>query len=281
MLKKLGLISLLGIQAINISASYYSSASQNQESQKKYFGVFKRDDKKEQSIRYANWGSRPYEYAWAANIVSIEGKRVLDLGTGLPSSYNWYSYAAINLKPSFYVGIDCDPNMVHQTIIEKNFQMRHMDMSDLKFADKEFDIAYCISTFEHIPYDIFIKCIQEAHRVLKNDGLLILTLDEEWDKDIPLAYENGWNALEISLICSGRFRRTARSFGLPEFLTLVKDYFVPIQDDVFVDAYSNRIVSSRDGSVYYDRKNRDDFILNSGPLYNSCVSFAVLKKKNK
>jgi SAM-dependent methyltransferase len=244
---------------------------------KKLVGVFTQSDPILPGITFGNWGSRPYEYAWAASLVSVENKKVIDLGVGLPSQYNWYEYVVNSLKPSFYVGIDYDGRMEKEIIKKDTYEMLHMNMADIKFPDKSFDIAYCISTYEHITYDIFIKAMQETHRVLKDDGILIITLDEEWDKDEPANHGNGWNLLEQSLITSGKFTREHRSFGLPEFMSLIKDYFVLYLDDAVVDG---SVIRSKNGStIYYDRKNKDSAILNSGSAVNSCVSYAVLKKK--
>ena len=172
---------------------------------------------------------------WVSSVVPVYGKRVIDLGVGLPSQYNWYEYVMAELKPAFYVGVDYDGRILNELISKHNYEIRHMDMADLRYPDQLFDVAYCISTFEHIPYDTFMKSIQEAHRVLKDDGLLVITLDEEWDKDQPMNHGNGWNLLEQSLIEKGLFTRKNRSFGLPEFLNLIKDYFVLYQDDAIID----------------------------------------------
>ena len=174
-----------------LNLSYAITLHSMQEQNRKYVGVFTRSDKQIGNIKYGNWGSRPYEYAWVANMVSIEGKRVIDLGVGLPSQYNWFKYVVDKLKPSFYSGIDYDGRIKSELISTNNHEIRYMNMADIDYPDQSFDIAYCISTFEHIPYETFMKSIQEAHRILKDNGTLIITLDEEWDKDQPSNYSNG------------------------------------------------------------------------------------------
>ena len=243
-----------------------------------YVGLFKNTDPVLTGITYGNWGSRPYEYEWISSVVSVHNKRVLDLGVGLPSQYNWYRYVVTSLHPSFYAGIDADSRVLKELISEKNFEIKHMDMAKLNYEDKSFDIAYCISTFEHIPYETFMQSIQEAHRVLTDDGLLIITLDEEWDKNQLITHDNGWNTLEQSLMEKGIFKRKNRTFGLPEFLELIKNYFVLYLDDATINYESGTIESKKDNRVYYHRLNKDPNILNSGLIYNSCVSYAVLKK---
>ncbi len=245
----------------------------------KSMGIFARSDQQLEGIKYGNWGSRPYEYYWIANSVDISNKKVIDLGVGLPSQYEWYKYVVNTLRPEYYVGVDTDGRMKSEIIKELNHAMLHMDMTLLAFPDKEFDIAYCISTFEHIPYLDFMKAIQEAHRVLKDDGYLVLTLDEFWDKNIPLDEHNGWNILEQTVPSEKRMQGDQISFGLPDFLELIKEYFVPVDENVVIDINTKKISSSKDGAVYYQRQNRDPNILYSPEVYNSCVSYAVLKKR--
>lgn len=231
-------------------------------------GWFSRKDPTLEGIKWGNWGSRPYEYKWVSAVVSVEGKKVIDLGVGLPSQYNWFNYVVNALHPSFYAGIDWDARIIEEQIVQSNFEIRHMSMANLSYPDREFDVAYCISTFEHIPHDLFMKSIQEAHRVLKDDGVLIITLDERWDANLPYTPHNNWNDLEQSLVAKGMFHpRGHSSFGLREFLVLVADYFVPYDEEI--------------NPADWSKNNRDPRLLNSGDLYNSCVSYAVLKKNLK
>lgn len=240
-------------------------------------GVFNAKGPQLDGIKWGNWGSRPYEYYWAASVASISGKNVIDLGVGLPSQYDWYRYAVNQLHPKFYVGIDADGRMKNEEIITDSYKMLFMNMADIAYPENSFDIAYCISTYEHIPYDVFIETIKETYRVLKDDGVLIITLDEEWDMSQKSNYSNGWNTLELTLVEKNMFTPKNRTFGLPEFLELIKDYFVPYLDEIVHE--DGKLISKVDGTVYYDRKDKDPKILNSGLPTNSCVSYAILKKK--
>lgn len=247
---------------------------------RQYVGLFNSKDPRIEGIRFGNWGSRPYEYAWAGEIANVRNKRVIDLGTGIPSQYNWFEYVVRELKPAYYVGIDYDGRIIPEQISQPNYEVKFMSMADLSYPDKSFDVAYCISTFEHIPYEIFVKSISEAHRVLKDDGLLVITLDEEWDKNATATHANSWNLLELDLVKRGLFKNTYRTFGLPEFLALVSNHFELLQEDAVIDRHTGNIISREDGFVYYHRENRDGSIINSGLPVNSCVSYAVLQKKS-
>ncbi len=268
------LLMILGLFSLNIKP-----VSLNDLNRSDYIGVYTRAYKTLSGIKFGNWGSRPYEYAWAKSIVDVTGKRVIDLGVGLPSQYNWYSHVVSQMKPAYYVGIDYDGRMKNEVVRKDNYEMLYMNIADIKFPDQSFDVAYCISTYEHIPYETFMKAFEETYRILKDDGVLIITLDEEWDKSQPTNYSNGWNTLEQSLEGKGLFKRSKRSFGLPEFLNLVENYFELYLDDAYIE--DGVIKSSNDGYIYYDRKDKDPSILNSGLPTNSCVSYAILRKKLK
>jgi len=63
----------------------------------------------------------------------------------------------------------------------------HKDIRDTGLADNSFDIVYCISVLEHTKnYDEIIK---EFVRILKDNGILIVTFDVSLDgrSDIPIS----------------------------------------------------------------------------------------------
>ena len=247
-------------------------------SHRKYIGLFMRSDPRVEGIKYVGWGSRPYEYAWARSVVSVKNKCVIDLGIGLPSKHNWYRYVIENLQPSFYAGIDCRPEIKKQLCSDSNYEIRCMNMTRLKYPDKSFDVAYCISTFEHLTYEEFVAAVKETYRVLKDDGLLVVTLDEEWI-NTPTNPNNNWNFLEQDLIKKGLFCRKERSFGLPEFAHLIEDHFTFYQEDAIIDRDLGIIRSKENQCVYYQRSNWDEKFLSSRNRINSCVSYALFKKK--
>ena len=52
-----------------------------------------------------------------------------------------------------------------------------MDMTDLDLKDGSFDLVFCIAAFHHIPgRRLRTRSVKEMHRVLKPDGVLILTV---------------------------------------------------------------------------------------------------------
>jgi len=237
-------------------------------------GLFQHSDSMLNGLTWANWGSRPYEYSWASRIANVNNKRIIDLGTGLPSQHSWYNFVVKTLKPAFYVGIDIDERMDHEQIETNKYALKKMSMTNIAYPSEYFDVAYCISTFEHLTYKDFMISIGEIHRILKNDGLLIITLDESWDKDVTQNYNNSWNVLERDLVQLGLHNNQSYSFCLVDFLLLIKEKFVCLKDAEI--NHQNKTIRTSN-SIIYQKNNRDQNVLHN-PLYNSCVSYAILKK---
>lgn len=221
-------------------------------------GYFTRRDPRTRGIRYSNWGSRPQEYYWISNVVPAQGKRIIDIGTGIPSQYGWPEYVRRKLKPSYYFGIDHDERIKPQEIHECDFVLQRMDMNQIQAESGSFDLGYCISVLEHVPLSVLEKGIREVHRVLKKDAKFLITLDEIWDIN---GTDPDWNILERDLIKENKFVRSGKSFGLKEFVQLFQAYFV--LDDV--------------SSLLPDKSNAQQELLHH-EFWNSCVSYAVLKK---
>ena len=238
-------------------------------------GYFRPTDQRLDGLKFGNWGSRPYEYMWAATVEdNLEGKTVLDLGTGLPSEHNWHAFVRQYLKPKSYVGIDFDDRMHGERIDEDTHKMVWMDMTNLQFPDESFDFCYSLSTYEHIPTaETFFKAMEETHRVLKPGAPLVVTLDEIWHTGLlaeptspelnPLKSKvvcQTWNDLERDLKKHNYF---SGSFGLRHFGALVSKWFKPLGLESWSDIP--------------EKRNADTGLLHSVE-YNSVVSYGVFVK---
>ena len=103
----------------------------------------------------------------------IEGDKVLDLGCG-----NGRYYETVKGKGVDYVGVDNSERLI------KLAQRKHpgvrfqtADAFNLPFPNNYFDKVYSIAVLHHIPSKKFrSKFLKEAKRVLKQRGLLILTV---------------------------------------------------------------------------------------------------------
>lgn len=229
----------------------------------KNFGYFKNTDPVLSGIKFGNWGSRPYEYFWAATILDAKDKNVLDLGTGLPSEHNWFNFVIETLNSKTYCGIDFDSRMKNEEINNDKCEMQWMDMSDLKFEDNSFDLIYSISTFEHFDNEeCFMKSIKETHRVCKKDALMIVTLDEIWNIYNKDPIHSAWNELEKILIKNEKYDNSKVSFGMNNFINLISEFFEPVElneEDV-------------------KKTNANESVLYS-PVWNSSVSYGIFKVK--
>ncbi len=99
--------------------------------------------------------------------------KVLDLGCG-----NGRLYELIKKKNAIYIGIDNNEALLKKA--RENFpgaKFRLGDMTSLNLPDKSFDVVFNIAAFHHIPgKELRHKASYEMHRVLKPDGILILTV---------------------------------------------------------------------------------------------------------
>jgi SAM-dependent methyltransferase len=57
-------------------------------------------------------------------------------------------------------------------------EVRNMDMRQIEYPDHSFDFAYSISALEHIGFDAdFVRHLREVRRILKPDGVYVLTTE--------------------------------------------------------------------------------------------------------
>jgi len=99
--------------------------------------------------------------------------RVLDLGCG-----NGRYYPVFKTKKIDYSGIDNSERLISiakEKYPEAKFQLG--DAFNIPFSDNFFDMVYSIAVLHHIPSrELRIQALKEIGRVLKNNGLLILTV---------------------------------------------------------------------------------------------------------
>ena len=153
------------------------------------------------------WWSRPYEYHWAASFCEPNDV-ALDAASGVPHPLKFYlaergnevhavdidarivDDGAILQDVTDVYGVDLDPLLLQRV------GHRLASLTSLPYADGMFDKVYCISVLEHLR-DLFNKwpwllpvkpllpflpdtieaSLREFRRVLKDDGLIVLTFD--------------------------------------------------------------------------------------------------------
>ena len=109
-----------------------------------------------------------------------DGDRVLDIGCG-----NGRLLELLKDKNIEYIGIDSSEKLI--AIAQKRYPSKKFLVADalnLPFPTDNFDIVFLIAILHHIPSRAFrLKILQEANRVLKPNGLLILTAWDIWRKE--------------------------------------------------------------------------------------------------
>jgi len=106
----------------------------------------------------------------------FKGQNVLDFGCG-----NGRFYSLIQDKNINYYGADISENLI--TLAQKQIPQGKFTVLDstltLPYQDNFFDNIVCIATLHHIPSkELRRKLVLEFKRVLKNNGVLIITV---WD----------------------------------------------------------------------------------------------------
>ena len=122
------------------------------------------------SMEDDGWARRRAREALA--FVNGKGLRVLNAGCGPGFDSEEFKKAGHHV-----VGIDFDQKLI-DFAAKHGFQQegKVADLNKkLPFADHEFDVIFCSEVVEHLP--ILGVFLGECNRILKNDGLLLLTTD--------------------------------------------------------------------------------------------------------
>ena len=101
-------------------------------------------------------------------------KAILDIGCGPGRDAKIFSE-----KGLVVTGIDLSRNMIEAAIRRvKDASFKVMDMQKLEFEDRSFDGAWASACFLHIPKQDIASCLQEVHRVLKDQAVFYLSVKE-------------------------------------------------------------------------------------------------------
>ena len=104
---------------------------------------------------------------------TIAGEKILDLGCG-----NGRLLEFLKDKKIDYIGVDFSEKLI--TAAKKKFpkaRFQRADALNLPFPKNFFDKIYSIAVLHHIPSEEFrLQFLKEAKRILKPEGLLILTV---------------------------------------------------------------------------------------------------------
>ena len=106
-------------------------------------------------------------------------ERVLDFGCGCGRIMWWWHGVK---GPSFY-GTDLNPVLISwcQAKLGKLAEFKTNELlPPMDYPDKFFDFIYSVSVFTHLSWHVQDEWMREFHRVLKDSGLLLITVHGEW-----------------------------------------------------------------------------------------------------
>lgn len=153
------------------------------------------DDARREQLVYElleSWWSRPYEYEWCTNFISPHDV-VLDVSCGLSSPLKFYlaghsaevhacdtdarivSWDAIMQEIADEIGNEAMEQA--QSSRTPTLHLTRTDLTALPYGDESFDTIFCISVLEHLSLEDSVRAIQEFHRTLNGEGLLVLTFE--------------------------------------------------------------------------------------------------------
>jgi ubiquinone/menaquinone biosynthesis C-methylase UbiE len=97
---------------------------------------------------------------------------ILDIGCG--------SYPYFLIHTNFKEKYGIDPSLNILSI--KNINLKKLDITKQKlpFEDNLFDVITMLAVFEHIDFDKLESVLKDIRRVLKNNGLLVITTPAPW-----------------------------------------------------------------------------------------------------
>ncbi len=81
-----------------------------------------------------------------------------------------------------YLGIDNSSKLIKLAkLIHPKFEFIEGDLINIPQKDNKFDIVFCIAAFHHLPSKkLRIQALNEVHRVLKKNGIIIITVWNLW-----------------------------------------------------------------------------------------------------
>lgn len=138
-------------------------------------------------IAYEHW----HRYAWALNWV--QDRDVLDVACG--EGYGTHLMAE---RAKSVVGIDLDPETIEHAktrYTRENLSFQVGDVLSLPLEDDCVDVVVCFETIEHVADHTGL--MMEFRRVLRSDGLLLLSSPDKASYSDQTGYDNPFHVKEL------------------------------------------------------------------------------------
>ena len=134
-----------------------------------------------------DWWSRLYEYPWSASFCNSD-LTVLDAGCGVGHHFKFYlaqtckEVHACDLDSCILnekLIIDGIKESFNYDVTSLNQKINYQccDLNQMKYPDNYFDRIFCISVLEHCEPGEVVNILTGFKRLLKTDGLIVLTFD--------------------------------------------------------------------------------------------------------
>ncbi|MBU2685796.1 MAG: class I SAM-dependent methyltransferase [Gammaproteobacteria bacterium] len=140
-----------------------------------------------------DWWSRGYEYAWALRYAD-RAARVADMGCGVGKPLK----IALARACHRVCAVDKDPAILSEKMPD-NVKVICADFTQPidEFPGGSLDRVFCISVLEHVRPDERLFALAEFRRVLKPDGLFVVTIDVDYDRTRPPGKYPGMEPSEL------------------------------------------------------------------------------------
>jgi|YNPMSStandDraft_1061717.scaffolds.fasta_scaffold01332_9 ubiquinone/menaquinone biosynthesis C-methylase UbiE len=221
----------------------------------------------------------------------VKNKIVLDAACG--SGYGSYF---LSLFANFVYAVDLNNEVINQNCKKyqnNNLKYIYSSVENLPFEDKYFDVIVSFETIEHVKD--YYKVMLEFKRVLKNDGLLIISTPNKKISDIN-KIDNPFHAKEfyedefIDLI-NNFFKNTILFYQTSSYISsiLKKEYRVNGQVEVLnfnVDQLRNGYITIETDKDYWYKNyfiviasnvkidyNMNASLLNANKFYENKIKF--------
>ena len=160
-----------------------------------------------------------------------KGATILDLGAGTGRTYAYFSKRGYG-----YIGLDFSSKMRREAFrIHGEFAYICDDMVNVKnhFKNDSADAIFAVYSLFHLPQDDFCRVLSDAHDILKDNGIIVLSYQlgagEEF-ADEPYLGEKGKKVLYMNYQADGEVEAILESLG-------------------FMDIYKKKKVETVDGAI--------------------------------
>jgi SAM-dependent methyltransferase len=164
-----------------------------------------------------------HRYHFASNF--CEKKDVLEVACGAGQGLGYLARKARKV-----VGGDCTEKLVHaaREHYKKRIDIYLLDAHHLPFEDKRFDVVILYEAFYYLKEPE--KFIKEAHRVLRDNGVLIIcTVNKDWPDFNPSPFSTKYFSVpELTMLLNKKFFGVELYGAFPANTIFIKDKLISL-----------------------------------------------------